>query len=673
MTEPRPASSRRIFPLAATYLLWLVTAITAALLLFGIYLFEQVHAQELAKHEELAKLLTQNTVQALDRWIDAQVRLSQTIAADERIAALCRAPLDPQVRARAQAFLTGLHRRYPYCENIPVAINLPDGQRVFVPAGSDTRDCGTGNFIIDTVEGRTIGKCGPQFRYIREVFGGAPYFISDVYPSILRGNPIFVVAAPVLADSVVLGAVIVAPRMDYFTDMFLHDAHFGQTGYLAMFDDRGMAISHPDASLILREDARERFQPVMAHVRRGEDHFLSEFGGVRKVYTTARFGSDRFRLQYDWYIVACREYDDIVAAAWDLLSRVTICIVLLGIFLVLLVGLLTQRLISRPLGRLTAAADRVAAGDLTVAIPPCARRDEIGVLTRALARMTGSLRAQTQGISGSLTLLERTAAGIAQANAQQETLVQGQQAATADVAASAAQIAATATELATTMRQVQATTDDTVRCADAGRAGLDTLGQTMAALGAATGTLTARLDAIRAQAGAISGIVTTIGTVADRTNLLSLNAAIEAEKAGEYGRGFAVVAQEIRRLADQTAVATLDIEGIVTGMQQAVADGVTDIARYADDVRAGIATAGEAETQISRVIAQVHALAPQFAGVNTGMGAQSQGAAEISRAMQQLRAGTEQTAAALDTFRAATAQLHNAAAQLTAQVEQFRV
>jgi len=666
---------RRFKPrhIATTYMLWLITATACALFLFSVYLFQQVRDQELVKHDTMADLLTAKTNQALTQWIWEQIRIAQTIAADDRVHALCRQPLDPATRARAQAYLSGMHARYNYCENIPVAINLPDSRALSVAVGTDSKIVRRGNFVIDTVQGRTIGKCSERFSYIQKVFGGSDYFISEVYPSILRGNPIFVVAAPVRADSAVLGAVIVAPRMDYFTQFFIEGARFGTTGYLIMLDERGMVISHPDTTTILNDTAIQRFTPVMTHIRRGNDHFSGEFDGRNKVYSVARFSSDQFNVLYSWYIISCREYADIVADAWTLLKRVAVCVVLLGLFLVMLIGLLTRQLISRPLGELTAAARSVAAGDLTTAITATGRVDEIGVLTQAVADMTGSLRAQNQSIGTTVALLEHSAGDIAQASGQQEKLVQEQQAAAAGIAASSAEISATARQLAATMRQVRATAETTTACADAGRSGLTVLEQTMTGLGNASTSLIGHLTAIRAKAAAIGGVVTTIGTVADQTNLLSLNAAIEAEKAGEAGLGFAVVAQEIRRLADQTAVATLDIATIVGEMQQAVAAGAADMETYAGDVSRGVATAADVGRQIASIIGQVHELTPQFAHVSEGMGAQSTGAEEISRSMQQLRAGTEQTVAALAQFNAATQQLRTAAAQLSAQVEQFRV
>lgn len=102
----------------------------------------------------------------------------------------------------------------------------------------------------------------------------------------------------------------------------------------------------------------------------------------------------------------------------------------------------------------------------------------------------------------------------------------------------------------------------------------------------------------------------TISKVADRTNLLSLNAPIEAEKAGEYGLGFAVVAREIRRLADQTAVATLDIEGMVRDMQSSVAAGVMEMDKFTKEVSDSVEKAQGISTQFVEIINKVQSLTP---------------------------------------------------------------
>ncbi|MCA1993616.1 MAG: methyl-accepting chemotaxis protein, partial [Coleofasciculus sp. S288] len=167
--------------------------------------------------------------------------------------------------------------------------------------------------------------------------------------------------------------------------------------------------------------------------------------------------------------------------------------------------------------------------------------------------------------------------------------------------------------------------------------------------------------------------VTTITKVADQTNLLSLNAAIEAEKAGEYGLGFAVVAREIRRLADQTAVATLDIENMVREMQSAVSTGVMEMDKFTKEVGQSVEDVRDISVQLGSIIEQVQALSPRFEAVNQGMETQSQGAQQINEAMVQLSEASSQTATALREINSAIEQLNDAAHGLRHEISRFKV
>src|SRR5206468_470610 len=120
------------------------------------------------------------------------------------------------------------------------------------------------------------------------------------------------------------------------------------------------------------------------------------------------------------------------------------------------------------------------------------------------------------------------------------------------------------------------------------------------------------LSVIREKANDINLVVTTITKVADQTNLLSVNAAIEAEKAGEYGLGFLVLAREIRRLADQTAVATLDIDRMVREMHTAVSAGVMEMDKFSEEVRRGVTGVGQIGGDLGRIITRVGSLSERF-------------------------------------------------------------
>ncbi|TFG94393.1 MAG: methyl-accepting chemotaxis protein, partial [Myxococcales bacterium] len=145
------------------------------------------------------------------------------------------------------------------------------------------------------------------------------------------------------------------------------------------------------------------------------------------------------------------------------------------------------------------------------------------------------------------------------------------------------------------------------------------------------------------RASSINLVVTTITKVADQTNLLSVNAAIEAEKAGEYGLGFLVVAREIRRLADQAAVATLDIEEMVRQMHAAVSAGVMEMDKFDDEVRSSVSSVQTVSGQLGGVIEQVEELNGRFDALRGGMRSQALGADQINDAMSSLAAGAEQT------------------------------
>jgi methyl-accepting chemotaxis protein WspA len=318
-------------------------------------------------------------------------------------------------------------------------------------------------------------------------------------------------------------------------------------------------------------------------------------------------------------------------------------------------------------------ADRVAQGDLTTAVPTTDDRDETGRLLTAIGGMTQSLRGLVTRVKQASVELMSTATEFAATSRQQESTVQGFGASTNEIAAAVKQIAATSQELLATMEGLNAVSGQTADLAEQGQSGLSNLDSTMDRLAQAANAMAARLAAIREEAAEITGVVTTISKVADQTNLLSINAAIEAEKAGEQGLGFLVLAREIRRLADQTAVATLDIEQMVKQMQTAVSAGVMEIDRFAEEVRSGVGTVDRVGGQFGQIISQVKTLSERFDTVNHGMRSQSQGARQIGEAMGQLLDGARQTSLSLREFNSATESLRDAVTVLKQEIAKFNL
>jgi methyl-accepting chemotaxis protein WspA len=312
------------------------------------------------------------------------------------------------------------------------------------------------------------------------------------------------------------------------------------------------------------------------------------------------------------------------------------------------------------------------ASDLTARIQVDSR-DEIAALAEGINAMMGKIHTVVQRVREASVQLLSIASEIAATARQQEGTVHGLSSATTEIAAAVREISATSESLANTMEEVSQSSGQAAGLAAAGRDGLDKMEATMKELMESTGSISAKLGIIREKAENINAVVTTITKVADQTNLLSINAAIEAEKAGEYGRGFLVVAREIRRLADQTAVATLDIESMVRLMQDAVSAGVMQMDKFSGEFRSGTDRVAQINSQTGQIIAAVEGLTDRFLEVNEGMRSQKTAARQINEAMVPVASGTKETQVSLEEFIKATAYLRQSVELLNQEVAQFNV
>ena len=315
---------------------------------------------------------------------------------------------------------------------------------------------------------------------------------------------------------------------------------------------------------------------------------------------------------------------------------------------------------------------RAAEGDLTGRLD-IKGEDTIGKLAHGVQRMVDNLGGLVNQVQQSGIQVTSSATEIAATAKQQEATAAEQAATVNEIVATSTEISATSKELVRTMEEVARVAETTASAASNGQAGLDKMESTMHHVVEASASIASKLEVLNEKASNINTVVTTITKVADQTNLLSLNAAIEAEKAGEYGQGFAVVATEIRRLADQTAVATWDIEQMVKEMQSAVTAGVMSVEKFSEEVRRSVAEVESVGVQLVQIIEQVQALTPRFESVHEGMQSQSQGADQIKQAMIQLNEAAQQTVDSIRQSNSAIERLNDAAHGLQAGVSRFKV
>ena len=349
----------------------------------------------------------------------------------------------------------------------------------------------------------------------------------------------------------------------------------------------------------------------------------------------------------------------------------------IGVFVILsalIVSLILflRAIVLKPLKAVSEAARRLSNFDLTVSIN-ATTNDEIGELLRAIDGMAASFRNVVGQVQRSGIQVTSSSTELAATAKEQETTMASQVESTNRAVKSVEQISEVATQLVETMEQVASKSQETADFAAKGQTDLARMEEAMHNMEAASKSISGRLEAINEKAENITNVVTTITKVADQTNLLSLNAAIEAEKAGEYGRGFNVVAREIRRLADQTAVATLDIDQMVQEMQSAVSAGVMEMDKFIAEVNRSAEDVGRISVQLARIIEQVQTLSPSFENVNVSMGQQSENAQKINISMLNLSEEMQLTLGSLRETYGAIEQLNEAARGLQDEVSRFKV
>lgn len=354
---------------------------------------------------------------------------------------------------------------------------------------------------------------------------------------------------------------------------------------------------------------------------------------------------------------------------WGFITLVAI------LFISVFVGAYQTSAVTKPLLQLVEALERMRHGDFTKRLTRLTieRRDEFGVLGDGLNRLADDLSVLVGQVQRSGIQVNTTATEIAATARQQQSTANEIAATTVQIGATSKQISATSRELVRTMNEVNDVAEETAEVAGSGQTAITRMEATMRQIMEASGSITAKLAVVNEKTSNINSVVTTITKVADQTNLLSLNAAIEAEKAGEYGLGFAVVAMEIRRLADQTAVATYDIEKMVKEMQSAVSAGVMGMDKFSEEVRRGVGEIHQVSVQLAQIIHQVQALTPRFQIVNEGMQSQATGAQQISETLMQLSDSARQTAESLRRSNQAIEQLNSAARGLQSSVTRFKL
>ncbi|MBP3998488.1 methyl-accepting chemotaxis protein [Pseudomonas sp. GW456-12-1-14-TSB6] len=349
---------------------------------------------------------------------------------------------------------------------------------------------------------------------------------------------------------------------------------------------------------------------------------------------------------------------------------------MIATLLALAFGLLAAWAITRqiiiPLEQTLKVAERVAAGDLTHNLVSL-RRDELGQLQRSMQSMTQGLRELIGGISDGVTQIASAAEELSAVTEQTSAGVNNQKIETDQVATAMNEMAATVQEVA---RNAEEASEAAVAADQQAREGDKVVGEAIAQierLAAEVGHSTEAMGELKRESDKIGSVLDVIKSVAQQTNLLALNAAIEAARAGEAGRGFAVVADEVRSLAQRTQKSTEEIEELIVGLQNGTQQVATimDNSRTLTDSSVELTRrAGGSLESITRTVSAIQAMNQQIAAAAEQ---QSAVAEEINRSVLNVRDVSDQTSAASEETAASSVELARLGTHLQTLVGRFKV
>ncbi len=338
-----------------------------------------------------------------------------------------------------------------------------------------------------------------------------------------------------------------------------------------------------------------------------------------------------------------------VALAEESLLFLRIFAAVIIVVAAVLAWVLTQSIV-KPLVALTATAKKVTDGDLAVAFPADDSRDEIGIMSRAFAAMVGSFRSQAMELREGVNLLAAASSQISSTASELASSASETASSVSETTVTVEEVKQTAQVSMERAREVSGSSQRTLAVARSGERTVDSTSAGMQAIREQMEHIALSILSLSDQSRAIGEIISSVDDIAEQSNLLAVNAAIEAAKAGEQGKGFAVVAREVKNLAEGSRQATRQVRTILGDIQKATGKAVMATEQGNKAVDSGIVQSAEVREALKSLAASI--------------AESTQMAIQITAANQQQYAGVDQVTQAMENIREASRQNVDAARHL---------
>ena len=355
-------------------------------------------------------------------------------------------------------------------------------------------------------------------------------------------------------------------------------------------------------------------------------------------------------------------------------ERARLLLIALAAAALLLAGViawLLARSITAPLKQAVDAAEKIAAGDLRSSIS-ITRNDETGALLGAIATMQSNLKDLIGNVHNDIGAVSASARQLARDADELSNNTAQQSEAAASTAAAVQELTGSIAQMSDSARMAQEVVETTVKVSDAGLEMGNKVSREIGEIDRSVDDFALQMQTLQGQAGEIGTVVNLIREIADQTNLLALNAAIEAARAGEQGRGFAVVADEVRKLAERTSTATSEIQKTIESIQANMGSAGKMLGNVKQRVDTGVSTIADLIAPLTTLQSQAVIAARGLRELTHATGEQLHASEQIARNAERIAASADQAQASVSANRDTSRTLSGLAERLIGSMKRFQ-